>query len=79
MINLEDIGPDDYVIIQDSDGNVARGKAFRVYADGQALWAVRAFETDIRFAQYSRAKNWQPIGAIRVVGHTPLLPLGGTL
>ena len=76
MISLEDIGPEDYVIIQDVNGNVARGIAKRMHADGQALWAIRAFNTDIRFAQYSRAGNWRPIGKIRVIGHTPLLPLG---
>jgi hypothetical protein len=73
MIDLADIGPDDYVIIQDVAGNIASGTVQRVQTAHTVMLGVRAFGTIVAFAQLSRRDTWRPIHGIKVTGHTPVL------
>jgi hypothetical protein len=73
MIDLADIGPDDYVIIQDVAGNVASGTVQRVPTAHRTTLAIRAFGTVVPFAQLSRRDTWRAIPGIKVTGHTPVL------
>lgn len=76
MIDLDEISPDDQVIIQDQLGNVASGTVHQGELNGCPAWLITAFGVAIFVARQGKTGHWVPVKGIRVVGHTPLLLRG---